>query len=472
MRKSIFIKLVTINLAIIIFCLVIIGTLLFSFLGGYAAADKKKQLLGYANKISEMTTLLIKNQNSLGEMFYELNIENISFSTGSIIFVVDNNAALFTVSQNGGAIIKKQNITPELCAETLSGKTTTSVGSLGGVFSGVYLSVGVPIIVNGSAVGAVYVSLSFPELHKIRSDVLNMFAASALVGILLAFLLSYFLARRLSRPLKDMSAAAKNIAGGNFEERIKIQSADEIGQLGAAFNDMAVSLENLENMRRGFVSDVSHELRTPMTSISGFVEGILDGTIPKDMQNQYLKIVLDEARRLGRLISDLLDVTRLEGGKIPLDIRFFDINELIRRRVASLENNLAEKRLNVTAEFDKERKMVKGDKDAIERVLTNILDNAVKFSPHGGHIKISVSDVAQKVHISIENDGGGIEEGELKHIWERFYKTDKSRAQDKQGTGLGLYIVQSIIHAHGQKVWAESAVGAYTRFTFTLEKEE
>lgn len=273
-------------------------------------------------------------------------------------------------------------------------------------------------------------------------------------------------------PIKSLNQVAKRISKGDFKARVKIRGKDEIAQLGETFNLMATSLENLDNVRSSFVSNVSHELRTPMTTISGFVEGILDGTIPEKEQKRYLTIVLDETKRLARLVAEFLLLTKLESGEKTLEKKVFDINELIRVSVLKFEKQLVDKNISVDINFGTEKAMVLADKDSISRVLTNLFDNAVKFNFENGYLKIEVFEKNKKINVSVENSGIGINSEELGLIWERFYKTDKSRSLDKKGVGLGLYLIQNIIAAHGEKIWAESENNAFARFVFTLSPSE
>jgi signal transduction histidine kinase len=231
---------------------------------------------------------------------------------------------------------------------------------------------------------------------------------------------------------------------------------------------MAVALQNIEEMRRGFVANVSHELRTPMTSIRGFVDGILDGTIPPEKQNQYLTIVKDETIRLNRLVNDLLDLARMEAGEVKLNISVFDINELVRKCVIKLESLLLEKGLTVDANFEEEDLPVKADSDSIERVIYNLMHNAIKFTPENGEIRVKTYVEKDKAIISVEDTGKGIAESEIPYIFERFYKTDKSRSADRTGVGLGLAIVRNIIVSHNETIKVESEEGHGTRFIFTL----
>ncbi len=323
---------------------------------------------------------------------------------------------------------------------------------------------------NGNAVlVGIFMHTSVPEANRARNEVFKLFLISVAGAVIISIILIYIFSLRLSKPLKEIKNAAKVIADGEFTKRLDIKSNDEIGELAKTFNQMVVALQNLEEMRRGFIANVSHELRTPMTSIRGFIDGILDGTIPPEKHNYYLQVVKDETLRLNRLVNNLLDLARMEAGEVQMNIRQIDINELTRRCIIKLESLLLEKKIMVEASFEEENVIVKADADAIERVLYNLVHNAIKFSPEESTINISITRQKNKAYISVKDHGIGIDSNEKDMIWDRFYKSDKSRSRDKTGTGLGLAIVHNIIHEHGQEIWVESETGKGTTFTFTLD---
>ncbi|MDY3302656.1 MAG: HAMP domain-containing sensor histidine kinase, partial [Clostridia bacterium] len=243
----------------------------------------------------------------------------------------------------------------------------------------------------------------------------------------------------------------------------------EIGELAGNINDMAMSIQNFEKRRTDFISDVSHELRTPMTSISGFIEGIIDGTISNADAPKYLDVVLSETKRLSRLVSDLLSLSRIDDGRMVINKSTFDIVELARLIIIKFEKIITTKGIEVNFESDSESLEVFADKDSLTQVLTNLFHNAVKFAPDGGYVRISISENNNKCLICIVNNGHGIEPDKLDFIWERFYKTDYSRSSDRSGVGLGLYIVKRILDAHGEKINVTSEVDGETVFSFSLD---
>ena len=271
------------------------------------------------------------------------------------------------------------------------------------------------------------------------------------------------------RPIDNINNVAKRLAKGEVEKRVVVNCNNEIGELAESFNMMAECLEKSDTKRREFISNVSHELRSPITSIKGFIGGILDGVIPRDRENYYLKIVYDEVDRLARLVNDLLDMSAMESGKFNLAITEFDINQVISLCILNLEHKIQEKGLNVKATFHNNRAYVLGDRDRIIQVVTNIIENSIKYSNDDGEIKIDVYSKGEKIYVDKFNSGECIEEKELNKIWDRFYKSDKSRT-NKLSTGLGLPIVRSILSQHNEDIWVKNIEGKGVSFIFTLKK--
>lgn len=385
-----------------------------------------------------------------------------------------------TVSNLNGEIVSStadiNSVPGEYIAKISSGqKLFAKRGDFGGEFDEKQLTVGVPVKYNGTIVGAIFFNTPIKTLNATTNEIVDMFIICAALSILAAFILVYIQARRISRPIGEINRAAQNIAAGKFSDRVQVTGSDEIGQLASSFNFMADSIEDLENMRSGFISDVSHELRTPMTSISGFAQSILDGTIPEEKREEYLKIIVDESRRINKLVNDLLDMSKMSSSEYKLDIEKFDLNELVRICIISLENRITERGLDLNVDFENENLMVLGDNDAIKRVVLNLMDNAIKFSYENTTIGIHTWTRNRKAYFSIGNFGDGIDRKDLSNVFNRFYKTDKSRHREKTGAGLGLSLCKNILTLHRQSIWVESnpakegTDAKYTKFTFTME---
>jgi signal transduction histidine kinase len=285
-----------------------------------------------------------------------------------------------------------------------------------------------------------------------------------------SFVAIYFITEKIVSPLRQMSYATKQFAAGKFDVRISVDGEDEIAELATAFNSMAQSLAEIEYTRSSFIASVSHDLRTPMTTISGFIDGILDGAIPQEKQAHYLNIIGQEVRRLSRLVSQLLDISRMEAGNRKFEKIPFDICEMARIILLSFESKIDSKKLDVEFIAPEDRLYVYSDKDAINQVIYNICENAVKFAKDGGTYRIAVSDEGGFVRVSVFNEGVGIAPEDIPHIFDRFYKSDKSRGLDKSGVGLGLYICSTIMDHLGEKIYVESEYGKYCCFIVEITK--
>ncbi len=344
-------------------------------------------------------------------------------------------------------------------------------GTLDGFLTTRHLTYGYGInLSDGRFVCAVFASLSYASLTQLLDTMLRTILMACLWVMLATLIAVYFISERVVEPLKDMVKAAKSFAAGKFDVRVPVVGHDEVSELATAFNQMAGSLENLEKMRRSFLANVSHDLRSPMTTISGFIEGILDGAIPPDKQSHYLNVIQSEVQRLSRLVSTLLDIARIQGGERKFNMVPFDICEMARQILLSFEQRIDNKNLDVIFECDSEKMFVMGDRDAIYQILYNICDNAVKFSRPQGVYRLSVKQKDKKVAVSVYNEGQGIAPEDLPYVFDRFYKSDKSRGLDKTGTGLGLFISKTIIEAHGEKIDVTSEFGSWCQFVFTLPK--
>jgi signal transduction histidine kinase len=235
-----------------------------------------------------------------------------------------------------------------------------------------------------------------------------------------------------------------------------------------AFNNMAASLRNIDKMRNDFIANVSHDLRTPMTVIAGFIDGILDNTIKPEEHRKYLVVVRNEVLRLSRLVKNLLDIAKIEAGELKLNLVDFNVCEMMSNILLSFEATISKKDIDVDVDFLSPTINVHADYDSIFQVIYNLCDNAVKFTNQGGSLKIMIMEQGKKAHISVKNSGEGIMPDELPRIFEKFYKSDRSRSLDKRGTGLGLYICKTIINRHGEDITAKSVMGEYTEFAFDL----
>ena len=295
------------------------------------------------------------------------------------------------------------------------------------------------------------------------------------VGIVIFALMFCFVgvfSYQLTKPLQQMAKAAKAFGNGDFSIRVNVKSNDEIGELAQAFNSMADSLAASEGMRRSFVANVSHELKTPMTTIAGFIDGILDGTIPPEREKYYLNIVTVEIKRLSRLVTSMLALSRIDSGELKMVTQTFNISDTVLNTFLTFEQKIEERKINILGLGDNKPVFIEGDPDMIHQVIYNLVENAAKFTNEGGDITVNVEEKGNDAFVTIKNTGAGIPKEQLQFIFDRFYKTDKSRSHDKNGMGLGLYIVKTIIQLHGGEIKADSVEGEYTQFWIRLPKKK
>lgn len=298
------------------------------------------------------------------------------------------------------------------------------------------------------------------------------FLLSASLMLLCAMILTIYLSNRLTAPLHEISQAARKFGGGDMTVRVEgVDSEDEVGQLAADFNTMAANLEAMDQSRALFTGNIAHELRTPMTTIKGFIDGILDGTIPPEMQSHYLAIVSQEVGRLARLVQNMLDITKLESGEYQVHARLYNVWETLAGAAINAEQRITKGKIELEGLEEMGQTLVYADSDLIYQVAYNLLDNAIKFTPEGGTIRLNAQRLGPEVEISIWNSGQGISEEALPFVFERFYKEDQSRGLHARGSGLGLHICKVLVNLSGGRIWVESKQGEWCRFVFTLPAE-
>ena len=319
-----------------------------------------------------------------------------------------------------------------------------------------------------SSGGYILATDSTDDAKNLMKRIAHIYIISAIVPLLLMFVAISIMTYRLTKPLRLMSDAARAMSRGDFSRRIPVTRDDEIGQLAVSFNQMTNSLARLEETRKSFIANVSHELKTPMTTIGGFIDGMLDGTIPDDKQEYYLQIVHDEVKRLSRMVESMLSISRLESKEAEIKCENFDFKEQLLGVVISQEKRIEEKNIEVEGLDILPDITVNADKDLIYRVIYNLVDNAIKFTNESGKISFAIKCDSKNLVFRIENTGLGIPKNELPYVFERFYKVDKSRSINKDSTGLGLYIVKTIIKKHGGTISVSSVENKFTAFEFTL----
>lgn len=355
-----------------------------------------------------------------------------------------------------------------VCDAAFSRGEYDEIGTLGGIFKSRYYIAGKPIVDNsGRLRGFVFAGASADSLTTYLGNLFSTFILSAGLMLMVSSVLSIVLTNRMTTPLRRITHAAKRFGSGDFTARVPEEGDDELAQLAETFNTMAASLEKIDQSRRSFMGNIAHELRTPMTTIKGFIDGMLDGTIPPESRDHYLEIVSEESGRLTRLIKNMLDITKLEAGEYKVNASTYDIWESITSVVFGAEQRLEANHIKI-AGFAPTKTLVVADQDLVHQVLYNLTDNAIKFCNPGGEIRYSVTQTKDEVTIGVRNTGAGISPDALPFVFDRFYKEDKSRGLNTTGSGLGLHICKVLINLSGGKIRVESKEGEYCEFLFTL----
>ncbi len=483
MFKSVFAKYVSAFMLIILVSFSIIIAIITSIIANYSKDTKVGIMEVAANSSSLYMHNRIKNSdNNNVEELTKLHGEDIAqmFSVISangddltVILTNEEGKILLASGKDSSEIELGNVIHPSFIDRVNNGSNIFQMNGSQNVFESSHLIYGVPITdEEGTIRGEVFVCASSVIMTDLIEKITKAVGLAILWVMMAALIAVYFITEKIVAPLKKISVAARQFASGKFDTRVPVSGSDEVAELATAFNNMAESLDNYDTMRNTFISNVSHDLRTPMTSISGFVDGILDGVIPPEKQDYYLRIVSNEVKRLSRLVASLLDLSRIQAGERKFNMVSFDICEMGRQILISFEQKIEEKKLQVEFDCDEDNMSVVADKDAIYQIMYNLCENAVKFSSEGGLFKIRINRLKnKKIHISVFNEGQGISPDDLPYVFERFYKSDKSRGLNKTGVGLGLYISKTIVEAHGEQIWVESEHGKNCCFGFTLPAE-
>jgi signal transduction histidine kinase len=402
-------------------------------------------------------------------------LEAIAFNSEDITVVLadSNGEVLLAVGAKSEMIPQNAFISNALMDEINAGKEIMGYEKIDGIFDTPCFVNAVPVSKDTYVLGTVFIFSDSATVEDLVGVMIKIIVLASLWIMLAAFVAVYFISKKVISPLKNISDAAKKFASGQFDVRVDVKGKDEVAELATTFNNMAMSLDNYETMRNTFMANVSHDLRTPMTTISGFIDGILAGAIPPEKHEYYLGVIASEVRRLSRLVASLLDISRIQAGDRKFVMKSFDACEMARQILISFEQKIDAKHLDVEFECTEESMYVKADRDAIHQVLYNICDNAVKFSHERGKLAINLTYTREKkVEVSVYNEGIGIPAEDLPYVFERFFKSDKSRGVDKLGVGLGMYITKTIMEAHGETIKAESEHGKYCKFTLTLPRTD
>lgn len=471
-KKSLFSRYFQTCASIILISITFLGVVFLVFASQYFKEDKYNLLTRNLEQAVTLTNIKM-NYGTGGTLFVNADLAAyygvIGESVNADIYLADIEGNIILCSATSVGEQFATSISPNIMNFFRTGDTYTETGKLGGVYQDPHYTVGRPVLDRSNrVVGAVFASTSAASLTTFLLDIFQMFIISSAVVMLFSFMIIYFITSGMVRPLQDMLSATHSFSKGDFSMRVPVEGDDEIAMLSAAFNAMASSLATMEQTRRSFTANVSHELKTPMTTIGGFIDGILDGTIPPEKQNHYLRIVSSEIQRLSRLVRSMLNISRIEAGELKINPTPVEITDIVTRTTLIFEDKLTAKNIEVRGLDIDAKHLVEADSDLIHQVVYNLIDNAVKFVNEGGYLELSYREEGDQLLVGVKNSGEGITPEEISKVFDRFYKSDKSRSLDKNGVGLGLYIVKTILNLHGGEIFIRSQLGEYTEFIFSL----
>ncbi|MEG0546277.1 MAG: HAMP domain-containing sensor histidine kinase [Oscillospiraceae bacterium] len=482
-HQSLFAKYFSMFIVVIFICFLLLGTTLSFFVSTYWTDQKSNLLKENAKNVANTTSQALSSSMMVTNPTETMiiicnNLATISHAIDADIFVTDPNGKVilcselmrsdFTMNDDGNCKIHGDYKIPQKTIDEAKRGGLFEQSQLGETFKTKQLIAAQPVVVGGNVTAIVFaIQPAASGARAFVFDIFRMFLFSSILALAIGFVAIYFFTISLIKPLKAMSKATRVYAMGDFSERIPVRGSDELSELAEAFNSMAYNLSLLESSRRSFIANVSHELKTPMTTIGGFIDGILDGTIPPEKQNYYLDIVSTETKRLARLVTAMLNMSKIEAGELKLKPKRFDICSDIFNIMLSFEQIIEKKHINIEGLDALEPTFVNADQDMIHQVIYNLVDNAVKFTQDGSII-VFIEKKANSTIIKIRNTGKGISSEELARVFERFYKVDKSRSFDVKGAGLGLYIVKTIVEMHGGTIKADSVENEYSEFSFSL----
>ena len=470
--KSIYLRNFTATATVILSCLFVI-VLFFVGIGRmYILDGYQENMKDSAREVSRAAAAICQD-DSLSSWMLGMSVSSVAHSTGNHIFITDADGVIVSCSDAAPVCKHLGFRVPAEDISALEQSEDFYFGSLGGLYPESRYAVCEPIrsVMDGELLGQVFVTNGSKSIIGAWSAFLFASTVVIVAVTLMSLSVSLIYSKRMARPLDEIAAASRKFARGDFSVRVKQEydPTDEMGALIDSFNKMADSLETAEGRRSEFIGNISHELRTPMTTIAGFADGILDGTIPRDQEAKYLLSIRDETRRLSRLVRDMLDLSQTKArASDPSRRTAFDLTELVLQTLLSFEGRATKKGLDVDPQLPDNHIMVIAEKDAITQVIYNLLDNAVKFADPGSCLTLRLYKDGGKAYVSIKDYGEIIPQEDLPFIFDRFHKSDRSRSMDKDGVGLGLYLVKAIINSHDEDIVVRSEEGM-TEFVFTLK---
>lgn len=466
-QKNLFKEYLTISGVFSFVCLIVFGITITSYFSTFWVEEQYVNLERNATAISRQIQYLNKNN-----MLTKENITVISAVGGETfdgyVFITDSEGKIIT-SNLKDTSSHGENL-PEKTIDISRHSSFNGLSDLGGILkSKCFIASAVITDDNQNEIGFVFAGVLSAGMNRYLIKLIAIYLCISLLIMLMVVAGSYIVASQVVRPLREMGEAARRMANGDYSHKIKSSRNDEIGNLVEAFNEMAESVSRTESSRRGFLANVSHELKTPLTTISGFIDGMLDGTIEQSNHNKYLNIVSGEVKRMNALVMSMFNLSRLESGAMKPDFKPIDPSKTIVAVLLSFENRIDTKNIDIIGLENLTNTLVNADEGLFHQAIYNIVDNAVKFTEEGGKIWVFCEENEGKAVIRIRNSGRGIPPSDLSKIFDRFYKTDASRSVDKTGAGLGLSLVKTVADLHSGTVTVRSAEGYYTEFEMSFD---
>ena len=469
MRKTLYLKFILAYVLFAFFGFVTVATFVSRLTYEYCLRRTSRDMYREATRIAD--TYAVDLYNS------EISLETVQNQMEALSYFMD--AEIWIINPSGRMVVNsanapdpEQEIVVEGFDPTITQKNYYARGSFFDSFEEEKVSVIAPIINNYKTRGYVIIHTSASKIDEEANSMLNISYLMLIVILFLSLIILIFFTEVVYRPLRKIIEATEQYASGNMHYDLNVEGEDEMGYLAASLHYMAQTVAGSEDDQKKFIANVSHDFRSPLTSIRGFLEAMLDGTIPPEMHEHYIGVVLNETERLTKLTNSLLTLNNLNTKGMLLHMTDWDINDAARKVSASFEQTCIKSGIRIRLILSGSRLYVHADEDKIQQVLYNLVDNAIKFSSRDSEIEIETTEKGGRVHVSVRDSGIGIPKSDQNQIWERFYKTDLSRGKDKKGTGLGLSIVREIIRAHGENISLISTQGVGSKFTFTLRRSD
>ncbi len=485
-KNSFFLKYFFIFSGVILVSFMVIGLSLMIFVTNYMSTEVLNETKNHARELASFTSGLLTSETATENpeaavLLMCQNVDVIAKTTGNDVFICNVNGHIeicpetlsdYKLEENKHCEIHKKIQIPYTYVHRVKNGQVSEFSTLGTSYD-TYNAVAMePLYIENSFYG--FCVVASPITGNFLSglkQVFVVFLISAAIALVLVTIAVYFMTGKIAKPISNLETATTLYSSGDFSYRVpEIDSDDELAHLITKFNSMATALSQLENSRRSFVANVSHEFKTPMTTIGGFINGILDGTIPPEKQEHYLNIVSSEINRLSKMVNMMLNISKIETGNVEMTFDTVDVSDTLINTLLGLEQIISQKNIEVIGVDELEPLLIRADSAMLDQLIYNLVENAVKFTNNNGKIKIDATTDKNHIYFAITNSGKGIPEKDLEKVFDRFFKVDQSRSTDTKSTGLGLYLVKSIIGLHKGSITVESEEDSFTRFTVKLPK--